>query len=270
MKGAGAVMPEVADAVASGELASSFDVGLLFFGREELPMSQSALRPLLGRSPAARSAELAIVMEPTSNELHLGCLGNLTADVTYRGRSAHSARPWLGENAIHAAVRGLRRLVDAGVVEVEVDGLRFREVASVTMIEGGVAPNVIPGEARCRANVRYAPSRTPADAESWLRDMLATGGPDIDVVSNAPPAPVRLGNHLVARLRDAGGLDVGPKQAWTPVAEFAAAGVDAVNFGPGDPALAHREDELVEIAALGRCYEVLAGFLAAGDGRIRS
>jgi succinyl-diaminopimelate desuccinylase len=266
MKGALAVMLEVADGISSGSLASGFDVGLLLFGREELPISQSALLPLLERSAAARGADLAIVMEPTSNALHLGCLGNLNADVTFRGRSAHSARPWLGENAIHAAVRGLRGLIDAGTVDVDVEGLVYREVASVTMIEGGVTPNVIPAEVRCRANLRYAPSRSPAQAEAWLREMFAGSGAEIDIVSNAPPGPVRLQNPLVARLRDSGGLDVGPKQAWTPVAEFATAGVDAVNLGPGDPELAHREDELVEAASLVRCFEVLAAFVAEPDG----
>lgn len=267
MKGALAVMLEVADDLSSGGLASAVDVGLLFFGREELPISESALLPLLKRSAAARAADLAIVMEPTSNALQIGCLGNLNADVTFRGRSAHAARPWLGENAIHAAVRGLRRLTDAGIVDVEVDGLVYREVASVTMIEGGVAANVIPAEVRCRANLRYAPSRTPAEAQAWLRGMLAGSEAEIDIVSNAPPGPVSVRSPLVERLRDAGGLDVGPKQAWTPVAEFATGGVDAVNFGPGDPELAHREDELVEAGALARCFEVLAAFVAEPTGR---
>ncbi len=266
MKGALAVMLEVADAISSDSLASAVDVGLLFFGREELPISQSALLPLLGRSAAARTADLAIVMEPTSNALHLGCLGNLNADVTFRGRSAHSARPWLGENAIHTAVRGLRRLVDAGTVDIDVEGLVYREVASITMIEGGVAANVIPAEVRCRANLRYAPSRSAAQAETWLREMLAGSGAEIDIVSSAPPGPVGVRNPLVARLRVSGGLDVGPKQAWTPVAEFATAGVDAVNFGPGDLELAHREDELVEAASLVRCFEVLAAFVAEPEG----
>lgn len=267
MKGALAVMLEVADALSSGGLASAVDVGLLFFGREELPISESALMPLLARSPAAREADLAIVMEPTSNALQIGCLGNLNADVTFRGRSAHAARPWLGENAIHAAVRGLRRLTDAGIVDVEVEGLVYREVASVTMIEGGVAANVVPAELRCRVNARYAPSRSPAEADAWLRAMLAGSEAEIDIVSNAPPGPVSMRNPLVGRLRDSGGLVVGPKQAWTPVAEFSTAGVDAVNFGPGDPELAHREDELVEAGALARCFEVLASFVAEPNGR---
>jgi succinyl-diaminopimelate desuccinylase len=266
MKGALAVMIEVADALSSGDLASDVDVGLLFFGREELPISESALLPLLERSAAARAADLAIVMEPTSNALQIGCLGNLNADVTFHGRGAHAARPWLGKNAINAAVRGLRGLTDADIVDVEVDGLVFREVVGVTMIEGGVAANVIPAEARCRANLRYAPSRTPAEAEAWLRGMLAGSGAEIDIVSNAPPGPVSVRNPLVARLRDSGELDVGPKQAWTPVAEFATLGVDAVNFGPGDPELAHREDEAVEAASLARCFEVLATFIGGSDG----
>ncbi len=261
MKGALAVMLEVADALAQRHLESDLDVGLLFFGREERPIQESALLPVFDRCPLSRTIDLALVMEPTDNAIQVGCLGNLDARVTVHGVAAHSARPWLGDNAIHSAIRALASIVDLPVRDVEVDGLVYREVVSVTTIRGGVAANVVPDWVEARVNFRYAPSHTPAEAEARLRELLGYRGVDLAVVGNAPPGPVSARHPLVERLRTRGGLGVEPKQAWTPVAEFATAGVDAVNFGPGDPEYAHRDDERVEVAALVRSYELLSAFL---------
>jgi succinyl-diaminopimelate desuccinylase len=259
MKGGLAVMIEVAASIRGPR--GDLDVGYLFFGREELPSPESALRPLLERSTAAASAELAIVMEPTANALEVGCLGNLNVAVTARGAAAHTARPWLGDNAIHRIVRALGPLGELPTRDVEIDGLIFREVVNVTAIEGGVATNVVPDVAGARVNYRYAPNRTPAEAEARLLELLAGHDVEVRIEGNAPPGPVTAANPLVGRLRERGRLEVGPKQAWTPVAEFAAAGVDAVNFGPGDPRYAHRDDERVDVDALGRSFEVLMAFL---------
>jgi len=144
---------------------------------------------------------------------------------------------------------------------VEVDGLTYREVASVTTIEGGMARNVVPDHVSAHVNFRYAPSHTPADAERRLRDLLGHPAATVEIVGNAPAGRVSAGNPLAERLRAAGDLAVGPKQAWTPVAEFGLIGVDAVNFGPGDPQYAHRDDERVEVAALVRSHDVLRAFL---------
>lgn len=262
MKGALAVILEVARMIASLRVANDVDVGLLFFGREELPITRSALLPLFERWPAASEIDLAIVMEPTGNSIQVGCLGNLNALVTVHGRAAHSARPWLGENAIHAAIEALSGIAELPPRDVEVGGLTYREVVSVTTIGGGVATNVVPDLVEARVNFRYAPTRTPEEAESRLRELLGHQRTEVDVIANAPPGPVSVGNPLVARLRRAGELVIEPKQAWTPVAEFATIGVDAVNFGPGDPEFAHRDDERVEISSLVRSYDVLAAFLA--------
>jgi succinyl-diaminopimelate desuccinylase len=261
MKGGVAVMLEVAAGSGGGR---DLDLGLVFFGREELPFGESALLPLLQRRSELRGAALAILLEPTANRLELGCLGNLNATLTAEGEAAHTARPWLGRNAIHTALRALAPVVAARVLDVEVDGLTFRESSSVTGIEGGIAGNVVPDRAVARLNVRYAPTRTPEEAERSLRALIASADVGIEVLANAPPGPVPVGNPLVDRLRAAGDLTVGPKQAWTPVAEFGLIGVDAVNLGPGDPQYAHRDDERVEIAALVRSYDVLRAFL---DGR---
>ena len=149
------------------------------------------------------------------------------------------------------------------------DGLAYREVVSVTTIEGGVAANVIPDRVTARVNLRYAPTHTPEEAERRLRDLLGHPSLTLEVAGNAPPGRVPSGNPLVDRLRAAGDLAVGPKQAWTPVAEFSLAGVDAVNFGPGDPQYAHRDDERVEVAALVGSHDVLRAFLG-GVPRERS
>jgi len=269
-KGALAVMLELADELACDP--GSHDVGVLFFGREELPFTESALGPLFERCAAATTPDLAIVMEPTANMIEVGCLGNLNATVTVTGRAAHSARPWLGENAIHRALAALAPLAGLPVRDVTIEGLTFREVVSVTTISGGVAANVVPDRVEARVNYRYPPGHTPEEAESRLRELLAPSGVDVRVDGNAPPGSLSVRNPLVTRLREAGDLTLGPKQAWTPVAEFGLAGVDAVNFGPGDPQYAHRDDERVEVRSLVRCHAVLRAFLGLGpaggrDGR---
>ncbi len=261
MKAGVAVMLGLAEALGSAPHPDApVDLGYCFFGREELPFDRSALLPFLRDAPVIRRADLAVVLEPTDNALELGCLGNLNADVVFPGRSAHSARPWHGENAIHAAVHGLREIASAPPRELEIDGLRYREVVNVTRIEGGTARNVLPAEARAAVNFRYAPDRTADDAEDQLRRWIISAGARIEVVGNAPPGPVPVGNPLVDRLWEIGELQRRPKQAWTPVAEFGLVGVDAVNLGPGDPALAHTDEESVRIDAVVGCYEVLHRF----------
>jgi succinyl-diaminopimelate desuccinylase len=260
MKAGLAVMLELA---ATTDLTGSdLDLGLLFFGREELPFGESALMPFLERSDVARTAALAIVMEPTANRLEVGCLGNLTATVTIAGEAAHTSRPWLGRNAIHEAVEVLAPVADLPPRDVSLDGLTYREVASVTTIAGGTAANVVPDLVTATVNLRYAPTHSPDEAERRLRELLGHPSARVEIVGNAPPGPVPGDDRLVGRLRAAGDLEIGPKQAWTPVAEFGLVGVDAVNFGPGDPGYAHRDDERVEIASLERSFDVLRAFLA--------
>jgi succinyl-diaminopimelate desuccinylase len=249
MKGAVAVMLELALAGAR--------LDCLFFGREELPMAESALTPLLAREPI--DAELVVMMEPTDNAIHAGCLGNINATWTFAGRAGHSARPWDADNAIHKAARAVATLAGHEPEEHDFGGLKFYEVVSVTMIEGGIATNVVPDRATAQLNYRYAPGRSPEEAEARLLEL--TGGlGEIVVTSNSPSGPVPLGNRHVERLQAE--LPTAPKQAWTPVAEFGRAGLDAINFGPGEPAQAHRRDESVRIAALVRAYRVLEAFAA--------
>jgi succinyl-diaminopimelate desuccinylase len=259
MKAGLAVMIELARADAAGR---TVDLGFVFFPREELPSVESALTPLLDREPGLRSADLAIVMEPTDNAIQAGCLGNINARWTFSGVAGHSARPWLADNAIHRAGRAIAALAELPVTEHEYGGLVFREAVSVTRVGGGIAGNVIPDHAEAQVNYRYAPGRSPEDAEAQLREWCEPHGA-LEITGNAPSGRVPEGNELVERLRATGDLPLEPKQAWTPVAEFALAGVDAVNFGPGDPAFAHRRDEQVTVAALERSYALLERFACA-------
>jgi succinyl-diaminopimelate desuccinylase len=258
MKGAVAVIVELALAAPQ----ASVDLGYVLFGREELPVTESALAPLLAREPGLRDADLVVVMEPTDNAIHAGCLGNVNATWTFHGRSGHSARPWLADNAIHRAAAGVHALAQVAPVDHDYDGLRFTEVVSVTQIAGGIAGNVIPDEATAHVNYRYAPGRAPEEAEAQLRALCEPYG-TLTIDGNAPSAPVATDNPLAQRLIAAGPLEVAAKQAWTPVAEFAAAGVDAINFGPGDPAQAHARTEHVRVDALVRCYETIEAFACA-------
>jgi succinyl-diaminopimelate desuccinylase len=257
MKGAVAVMVELA--LSGLGARASVDVGYVLFGREELPVVHSALSPLLDREPGLRTADAVIVMEPTANAIHAGCLGNVNATWRFHGRSGHSARPWLADNAIHHAAAAIAAFARHEPESHEFDGLVFREVASVTRIAGGIAGNVIPDLAEAHVNYRYAPGRSPAEAEARLAELCAGGELRID--SNAPSGAVPEGNGLVDALASAG-LERAPKQAWTPVAEFSRAGLDAVNFGPGDPAQAHAREESVEVDALVRSFRVLSELAA--------
>jgi succinyl-diaminopimelate desuccinylase len=215
--------------------------------------------PFLESRPEA--PDLAVVMEPTANRLELGCLGNITATVSVSGEAAHTARPWLGRNAIHRAIEALGPVADLPVRDVTIEGLTYREVVSVTTIAGGTVANVVPDRATATVNMRYAPTHAPDEAARRLRDLLGHPNTHVEILGNAPPGPVPSGNALVEQLRRAGDLAVAPKQAWTSVAEFGVVGIDAVNFGPGDPEYAHRDDEHVEVDALVRSFEVLRAFL---------
>ena len=231
------------------------------------------------REPAARAVRrvaavqetaLAILLEPTDGEIHAGCLGHLTRAAHVPGR----------ERALGAAVgrrqrdraRGRRarsRALRHEPREAVVGGLTFREVLSVTRFEAGIADNVVPDRATATISFRYAPDRTPADAAAYVRALFADVA-EVELTGNSPPGAVASGNPLVPALLDSGARGLAPKQAWTNVADFTARGIDAVNFGPGRTAQAHRRDEHVEVAALVHAYETLRRFLAGPireDGR---
>jgi succinyl-diaminopimelate desuccinylase len=252
MKGGLAVMIELARAAAP--------FGYLFFGREELPAGESPLPEFFERH--GLDCDLVVMLEPTDDAIEAGCQGNINARLTFHGESAHSARPWRGENAISLAVDGLAHLAHVEPHEVEIQRLVFREVLSIVQIEGGIATNVVPARASALLNFRFAPNRTVDEAKARLLELIGNVRADVEIVSVAPPARVAADSELVRTLREVGRLEVHPKQAWTPVSEFSALGLDAINYGPGLTRFAHKRDERVEIAALRRCHDTLARFIA--------
>src|SRR6478735_10479209 len=183
MKGGLAVMIELAHWAAEAELG--YDLALLFFPREELGPAENPLPAVFESTDLVDEAQLVICLEPTDNTLQLGCLGNLNVRVVFEGRSAHSARPWLGVNSIALALEGLQNVLHAEPRDVDVDGLVFREVASVTQIEGGIASNVIPARTEAIVNFRYAPDRSPEDAARRIEELI---GREVEVIANSPAA----------------------------------------------------------------------------------
>ncbi len=260
MKGGLAVMLELARELEERSVEPEVDVALLAFGKEELPAEFSPLPHLFDNSRAVHEAELAILLEPTDTTIQAGCLGNLNATITFHGVSGHSARPWTAENAIENALDGLRAYASIEPRPVEIGGLTFTEVASITRIEGGIATNVIPDRVVANVNFRYAPDRSPSSADAYLRSLLPEDA-TYEHAGDSPPARVVTDSSLVQRLRAVGDLALEPKQAWTNVADFTSRGIDAVNFGPGATRYAHRRDEQVEIAALERAFTALWRFV---------
>ena len=260
MKGGVAVALELARDIAAGTVQSVVDVALLLFGKEELPPSHNTLPELFEQAPVTHEAELAILLEPTAGAVHAGCVGTLTAQVVFHGVSGHAARPWQAENALERAVEGLAQIAAFERRETQVGGLPFFETVTLTRLDAGIADNVVPDRAVATVNLRYPPDRSPADAVALLASLVPSTA-TIDIIGNSPPATVVSDTPAVRALVAAGATGIEPKQAWTNVADFTTRGIDAINFGPGEPAYAHRVDELVRIPALVHAYETLARFV---------
>jgi succinyl-diaminopimelate desuccinylase len=231
----------------------------VFYEREEGPYAENGLERVFAQSPRVLDADLALVLEPTAGALEVGCVGTAQIEVTFRGRPAHSARPWQGENAITAAGGFLAELHERQVEEVIVEGLTFYEVLVPTMARGGLAKNVVPDAFWINVNYRFAPGKDEGDVRRVFEALL-NGRAVYEVADYAPSGPVELDNPLLRRLIETG-LEVRPKQAWTDVARFAERGVAAANFGPGLPSQAHQEAEFAELSLLERCHERLGAFL---------
>jgi succinyl-diaminopimelate desuccinylase len=259
MKGALAVMLALAAKLDPARLP--VDLVLAFYDREEGPYEQNGLGPLLAARPDLLRAQLALCLEPTDLALQVGCCGSMHATLTFRGRAAHSARPWQGRNAVHEAGGLLFHLHTLQPREVRVGELTYREVFSVTRIQGFTGRNVVPATCELNLNFRFAPGRSLDDAEQELRALAERFGAECAVIDRAPAGPVVTDNPLVQRLRALTGVSVEPKQAWTDVARLGLAGIAAVNFGPGDQAQAHQKGESCSEEALERSYLLLRRFL---------
>jgi succinyl-diaminopimelate desuccinylase len=259
MKGALAVMIELWQRL--DRAALPLELVLLFYDREEGPVAQNGLRAVLERRPDLRRASLALCLEPTDLTLQLGCCGSMHATVTFQGRSAHSARPWQGDNAIHKAGALLSHLAAQSPRDVRIGELVFREVMTVTRIEGFSGRNVVPARCDLNLNFRFAPGRSVEDAESEVQAVARRFGATATVTDRAPSGPAILENALLQELRALTAAPVEAKQAWTDVAQLAALGIPAANFGPGEQAQAHQRGESCPEPALQRAYAMLERFL---------
>jgi succinyl-diaminopimelate desuccinylase len=259
MKGAVAVMLTLWDRLDRARLP--VELVCVFYDREEGPYEQSGLGPLLEARHDLRRASLGLCLEPTDLALQVGCCGSLHATLSFAGRSAHSARPWQGKNAVHEAGPLLQHLRGLEPRDVRFGELTYREVMSVTRIEGFTGRNVVPARCDLNLNYRFAPGRTADEAEADVRALAQKFGAQCSVTDRAPAGPVVLDNPLVRKLRALSGVPVEAKQAWTDVARLGMAGIPAANFGPGEQAQAHQKGESCSEEALERGYLLLQRFL---------
>jgi succinyl-diaminopimelate desuccinylase len=235
------------------------DITWMWYDNEEVAAERNGLGRMAAHRPDLFVGDFAILGEPTRSEVEGGCNGNLRIEVRTRGKRAHSARSWVGENAIHAAAPILERLVAYTPREVAVDGLVYREGLNAVGIGGGVAGNVIPDECTVTINYRFAPSRSVDEAIAHMRELF--GEYDITVVDRAEGARPGLDAALAKEFLAAVGGTPQPKYGWTDVARFSALGVPAVNYGPGDPLSAHADDERVRLDEILACENGLRSWL---------
>lgn len=241
------------------DLESERLVGIFYAG-EEGPLSGNDLAAVLDAIGGLGSADAGIVMEPTNREVHAGCQGSVNARVTFLGEAAHSARPWLGVNAVTRAGEFLTEMDGLQPELHPIEGLEFKEVISVTRATGGVANNIIPSRFDLNVNYRFSPDRTTEEAIARLAGLCASAD-DFEVVDTAPAAYPEISHPLFQALIEATGGVVSHKQGWTDVAQLAARGIPGINFGPGETALAHKPGESVALDDLDWAYGVLAEVL---------
>jgi succinyl-diaminopimelate desuccinylase len=259
MKGGLAVLLRLAEEISAGR-EPRFDCTLAFYEGEEIADEFNGLRHVFDTRPELLAGDFAVLLEPTGDHIEAGCQGTLHLRAHFEGERAHSARPWKGRNAIYAAADVLERLAAHEPDTVVVDDLPYRESLQVVRIEGGVANNVVPDECTIVVNRRFAPKYSVDEARAQVEKLLE-GADRVEVINASPAAPPNLGHPLVAEFVEVLGLDVEPKLGWTDVARFASRNVPAVNFGPGDPDVAHTADELVTRASVEQCYAAFARFV---------
>ncbi|WP_053739526.1 succinyl-diaminopimelate desuccinylase [Nocardia sp. NRRL S-836] len=257
MKGGDAVM--LAIAALSGD--ARHDLTFVFYDCEEIEAERNGLTRIERDLGEWLRGDLAIVCEPSNGTVEAGCQGTMRIEIRTTGKRAHTARAWMGENAIHGMGEALRRLAAYEPRRPEIDGCRYHEGLQAVKISGGVAGNVVPDEAVLTVNHRFAPDRSVAQAEQHLREVFE--GYDVTVTDFAAGALPGLNAPAAQELVAAAGGTPVAKLGWTDVARFAALGMPAVNFGPGDPTLAHTQQENVPVQQITGCFDVLQRFLLA-------
>lgn len=271
MKGGDAVLMQIlARALREEPL---YDLVGVLYAAEEGPYEGSGMPEIMSAAPGAfQDVDLAIAMEPTDNQIELGCLGTMHAQVTFAGKRAHSARPWQGRNALHMAAPLLSAVAALEPRDIAFHGLAFREVLSVTMLDFEGARNVVPGRCSLNLNFRFGPDRSSDEAVMWLEGFVRQsvgeeawndGDVRMEVTDLCPSGKVCGDNELLAALRDAAGegVETLAKQAWTDVGRLSQMGLDALNFGPGSPAQAHQVGEHLRRDKLSESQAILARFL---------
>ena len=244
------------------ELASpNVDVTWVFYDHEEVEASLNGLGRISRNRPELLEASFAVLCEPSSSQVEGGCNGTMRVEVRTSGVKAHSARPWMGENAVHKAGQILSKLASNQPDEVEVDGLVYRESLNAVLISGGIATNVIPDETVITVNYRFAPSKSEAEAFDYLKNFF--DGFEVELKDSAAGARPGLDLPEAGAFVTATGSTAKPKYGWTDVARFSALGIPAVNFGPGDPNKAHADDENVPLEQVTSAFDALRKWLTA-------
>jgi succinyl-diaminopimelate desuccinylase len=241
--------------------APNRDLTFVFYDAEEIAAEFNGLKRLVEKHPDWLAGDFAVLLEPTGGRVDGGCQGTLRVRVLTTGRRAHSARSWLGENAIHKAAPILGRLAAYEPRRVEIDGLVYPEGLNAVMIEGGHAGNVIPDTCAVTVNYRFSPDQSEAEALERVRDVF--DGFEVVLTDSAPGALPGLSHPAAAAFVEAIGTPPAAKEAWTDVARFSALGIPAVNYGPGDPTLAHTREENVSVAAVLEAEDKLRRWLTA-------
>jgi succinyl-diaminopimelate desuccinylase len=260
MKGGVAVQLALAATMFDGGAEPSKDVTFVFYDHEEVEAVKSGLGRLVRNHGELLNGDFAILLEPTHGTVEGGCNGTMRFEATTIGEAAHSARAWMGSNAIHAAAPILARLAAYEPATISVDGLDYRESLNAVKINGGTAGNVIPDRCVVEINYRFAPDKSPEQAEAHVRELL--DGFDVVKTDSAAGARPGLNHPAAASFVAAVGAEPKPKYGWTDVARFSELGIPAVNFGPGDPLLAHKDDEHVDADAIRECLRALRTWLA--------
>lgn len=237
------------------------DITWIWYDNEEVASSLNGLGRLARNRPELLAGDFAILGEPTNSDIEGGCNGTLRFELRTSGKRAHSARSWIGVNAIHAAGPILQLLAEYQAHSIEVDGLVYREGLNAVAISGGVAGNVIPDSCVVTVNYRFAPDKSMEDAELVVREIFA--GFDLTVTDGANGARPGLDAPFAREFANAVGGEAKPKYGWTDVARFSALGIPAVNFGPGDPLLAHADDERVPLSDITHNESALRAWLTA-------
>jgi len=248
-------------ALAASLVEPTADVTWILYDHEEVDAASNGLGRLARQRPELLAADFAVLCEPTDAVVEGGCNGTLRVRLRYHGVRAHSARPWAGRNAIHAAAPALAALADWTPEDVEVDGLVYRESLNAVGIAGGVAGNVVPDLAEVTVNYRFAPSRSGRQAVERVRALFPDAGLVVgDLAEGARPG---LDAPLAQEFLAAVGAPARPKHGWTDVARFSALGIPAVNYGPGDPQRAHTDDEAVAVEQIRACERGLRAWLTS-------